>query len=449
MDGNDLAARFIVDLTWEALPEPVRRKARMCLLDNLGATVAGTVTRVSQITAGYAAQAWAGDQATILLHGRRATAVGAAFANAWAANGIDIDDGIQYAYGHAGAQLFPVALAVAEASNLNGRRLLAAMVAGYEIAHRVGRCWHDHHEIYQACGSWGSVASAAAAANLLDLTPAQTWHALGIAEYHAPNLPMMRDIDDPAMVKHGIGWGAMTGLVSAELAAHGFTGIPGILGHEKYRDWAEDIGQHYIMVDGVTWKSKGFACCSWAHPAMEGARLLVKEYAINLDEIAAIRIEGFHETLRLGARLPATTEEAQFNVAWPVAATLVDGEAGPAQMLEHRLRDPRLQALARKVELVESEELNELCRLYQIGDPRGRFASAVTIRLADGREFSSGIIDAGAKFPQPGWDEARLEEKFRWLTGPILAGDRVETLIDMAWHFEDLPSVRELTRLLV
>jgi hypothetical protein len=25
---------------------------------------------------------------------------------------------------------------------------------------------------------------------------------------------MMRDIDHPAMVKHGIGWGAMTGIVA-------------------------------------------------------------------------------------------------------------------------------------------------------------------------------------------------------------------------------------------
>ena len=54
-------------------------------------------------------------------------------------------------------------------------------------------------------------------------------NALGIAEYHAPNLPMMRDIDHPSMVKHGIGWGAMNGIVSAQLAERGFTGVPSIL----------------------------------------------------------------------------------------------------------------------------------------------------------------------------------------------------------------------------
>ena len=215
MDGHELAAHFIADARWENLPAAVQHKARMCLADNLGATIAGTLTRVSRISADYAAEAWGGDQATILrhepgrgLHGLRASMAGAAFANANAANGLDLDDSARYAYGHAGAQIFPAALAVAEALDRSGAELLTAMVVGYEIAHRIGRCWHASRDAYQACGSWGSVACAAVAANLMRLTPEQAGHALGIAEYHAGNLPMMRDVDDPGMVKHGIGWGA-------------------------------------------------------------------------------------------------------------------------------------------------------------------------------------------------------------------------------------------------
>jgi 2-methylcitrate dehydratase PrpD len=446
--GNELAGRFIATTRWGELPEIVQHKAKLCLIDDVGATLAGTLTRVSQITAEYAAQAWRGDQATILLHGKRATPVGAAFANAWAANGIDIDDGAQYAYGHAGAQIFPASLAVAEARGLDGARLLAALVVGYEVAHRVGRCWHDHHEIYQACGSWGSVASAAAAANLMDLTPEGAQHALGIAEYHAPNLPMMRDIDHPAMVKHGIGWGAMTGVMSAELASVGFTGIPSILGFEVYQDWVSDFGSEYLMVDGVAWKRKGFACCSWAHAAMDGAYSLVRQHEIALEDIAAIQVEGFHETVRLGTRLPSTTEEAQFNVAWPLAAMLVDGEVGPNQTLEPRLNDPQIAALAQKVQIHESDELNELCRLYELGDPRGRFASIVTITLTDGRVFNSGLVEANEQHPPVGWDDDRIADKFRWLVGHVLDESQVEGLLETLCHFDDVFDVREFTRVL-
>jgi len=371
--------------------------------------------------------------------------VGAAFANAAAANGIDADDGLQYAYGHGGAQIFPVGLSVGEALDLSGKRLMAAMVVGYEVAHRFGRCWHDDHAVYQACGSWGSAASAATAANLMGLNPDQVWHALGISDYQAPNLPMMRDIDHPAMVKHGIYWGAMNGVMSAEMAARGFTGIPSLLGLEKYQGWTQDIGDHYIMLDGVVWKKKGYACCGWAHAGVEGAFDLVQDNNIALEDIQGILVEAFHETVRLGTTLPTTTEEAQFNLAWPIAVMLVDGEIGPRQMLEERLNDPIVKALAQKVDVIESEDLNRLCRLYEQGDPEGCFASIVTIRLNDGREFTSGIKDGGMALSANDWTREEMADKFLWLVANVMEQQHAEKILDMAWHLDELDSVRELT----
>ena len=443
-NGDDLVAQFIADVTWDALPVPVQRKARLALLDILGATLVGTLTPISRITTDYAVGTWPGDEATILLHGQRASAIGAAFANGYAANGIDIDDCALYTKGHPGAQIFPTALALAGKLGLGGLQMMTALVVGYEVAHRTARLWHDHHAVYQACGSWGSVACAAVACHLLRLPPEQIKHALGIAEYHAPNLPMMRDIDHPAMVKHGIGWGAMNGIIFAQLAQRGFTGVPSILGFEEYRNWVADIGQHYIMVDGVIFKE--YACCAWTHPVLDAVRSLLRQHDFGVSEIAHIHVEGFHETVRLGTKLPSTTEEAQFNLAWPLAVFILDGEIGPDQILEHRFDDERVRALVGKIELVESDELNELHRRAVVGDPGGKYAAIVTITLKDGRQFASGIVDGGIRYPQ-GWDESRVEEKFRWLVGCVLEGTRIGPLVDMVWQFEDVDDVHELTRL--
>ena len=78
MAGNELVSHFVHDVAWEVLPPAVQRTARMALLDTLGATLVGTLTPVSRITAEYAADTWSGDEATILLHGRRASVIGAA-----------------------------------------------------------------------------------------------------------------------------------------------------------------------------------------------------------------------------------------------------------------------------------------------------------------------------------------------------------------------------------
>jgi 2-methylcitrate dehydratase PrpD len=456
MNGQERAAGFIASVRWNDLPAQVQWKARMCLVDNLAALLAGTLTDVSRISADHAAELWPGGQATVFRfepgrgwERRRANMAGAAFANGNTANGLDVDDSARYAYGHAGAQLFPAALAVAEAEGRSGAELLTALVVGYEVAHRIGRCWHASRSVYQACGSWGSVACAAAAAHLLRLPAAQASHALGIAEYHAGNLSMMRDVAAPGMVKHGIGWGAMSGVAAASLAGRGYTGIPSLLAHEDYQPWVDDIGRNYLMVEGVAWKAERFACCGWAHAGVEGARQIVQTHQIGRETIADILVEGSHSLSCLFTGLPTTTEQAQFSQSWPLAAMLVDGEIGPAQMLGPRLQDPVLQALAQKVRVMEDPEVERLCQLFERGDPEGRFASKVTITLTDGRVYRSGLVDGGLRFPQPGWDEARMSAKFRWLTEFVLPNGRIEPLLQALWRFEQVPDVRPWAHSLV
>jgi hypothetical protein len=101
--------------------------------------------------------------------------------------------------------------------------------------------------------------------------------------------------------------------------------------------------------------------------------------------------------------------------------------------------------LARKVHVVESEDLNRLRRLYEQGDPEGRFASIVTIRLNDGREFTSGLKDGGMAINAGGWNREMMADKFRWLTETVMAQRKIDEVLDLAWHLEELDSVRELT----
>lgn len=181
---------------------------------------------------------------------------------------------------------------------------------------------------------------------------------------------------------------------------------------------------------------------------MEGAHELVREHAIQLRDIEKSVVDAFHETVRLGTKLPTTTEEAQFNLAWPVATMLVDGEVGPDQTLEHHLADPQIRALTQKIEVVESEELNELRRLYEIGDPRGRFASIFTIRLKDGKSYSSGLKDGGMTMGAQNWTQAMMADKFRWLAEAVMEPTQIEEILTMAWNLDELENVGTLTRML-
>jgi len=115
--------------------------------------------------------------------------------------------------------------------------------------------------------------------------------------------------------------------------------------------------------------------------------------------------------------------------------------------LENRLGDPVIRALAGRVEVRESEELNALCRLFEKGDPRGRFASEVKVTLADGRELSSGRVGGGLTFPQGGWNQRVMEEKFVWLVEPLLGAPATLRLLELAWSLDELDGVGELVEI--
>jgi 2-methylcitrate dehydratase PrpD len=439
------APRFIVTTTWDGLPEDVRQRSRLCMLDNLGAMLCGLAAPATGIASGVAARLFGGDEATVVADGSRASIAGAAFANAVAANAVDIDDCGIHTFGHPGAQVLPAALAVAEHRGSPGSALLCASVIGYEVASLAGRCIHDSETYYyRSCGSWGSLACAAVAAKLLGLDEPCTAHALGIADYHAPFAPMFRDIEAPAMVKHACGWGALTGVAASVLAAEGFTGCPSILEDEQYQDWVEAIGNPFLITTGVMWKKH--SCCAWIHPALAALGEILRRRPVAPAEVRRIRAIVYRDALCLGTSLPETTEQAQFNLAWPLAAQLVDGEVSPKQVLEARLGDPEVRALAARVEVEESEEFTRLCGLCE-EDPEYAELARVVLELDDGTSLDSGPVEE-SPYPNPPWDAKDVVAKFRRLTSPTLPEETVDELVRMVLRFDELEDSRELLSVL-
>ena len=441
MSGFDEVVEFINDTEWEDLPEPVRERAMMACVDDLASLIAGRAADVSEITANYASRSWAGGRSTIFQNGEKASSEGAAFANATAANALDIDDCGLYTKGHPGAQVFPTALALGEELGATGKEVLAGIVVGYEAGARVARCWHDFYETYRAGGSWGSVACASVSARLMDLTLSETKEAFKVAEYNSPYIPIIRGVRNPGMVKHGVGLGAFNGIASAKLAGDGFTGSDSVLENEKYEEWLGDLGDRYLLVDGVVWKE--YASCAWTHPALDAVRDLNEEHDIDPGDIRSIEVLTHEKACQLGTELPGTTEEAQFNLAWPVAALLVDGEVGPAQIKEERLSDPVIRGLAEKVHARESRELTRMYDLAVKGESGGGHVAEVRLETATGRELSSGRVEGNIRYPPKDWNPEKIEGKFSWLVEDVLCSAKADRLLEETTGMLEVEDVRD------
>ncbi|CAN5318931.1 MmgE/PrpD family protein [soil metagenome] len=355
---------FIHDLRFADLPADVFHQARRCLLDLIGVAAAGRQTALSRIVHGFALRQMGASEggARLIFDGRRASAAGAALAGASTIDSFDAHDGHPLTKGHAGVAILPALLAVADAEGmiedgrLDGAALLTALVVGYEIAIRAGIALHGSVSDYHTSGAWNALACAAVAARLLKLDPETTRHALGTAEYHGPRSQMMRCIDHPTMLKDGSGWGAFAGVSAAYLAQDGFTGAPAITleAPEQSEIWG-DLGSRWRIMEQYF---KPYPVCRWAQPAVEAAATLVARHGIAPASIARVKVETFLAAMKLGTAVPATTEAAQYALGFPLAAFLVHGRLGAAEIGPAGLADPAIAAMTGKIVLSEREDLS-------------------------------------------------------------------------------------------
>jgi 2-methylcitrate dehydratase PrpD len=439
---------FVTGLRWDDVPGKVQDKALRCTIDNAAALLAGAQWPSSRMAALAAVGTYQAGAASLVAHPARLSPDGAAFANCVAANAVDLDDVSIWTWGHPGAQVFPVALAFTEAAGGSGADLLAAMLVGYEVAFRVGRCMFADvapvpERDYRGCGAWGAPAAAAVAARVLGLAPEQVWHALGIAEYHAPFAPILYDIANPTMVKHGHGAGAAAGVVGARLAQQGFTGTPSTLGHARFADVVTDLGETYLLPGrGVEWKE--YACCLFMHPALFAVRTLLNETPFAVADVDRVDIEAPHDAHLLFDGVPTASEEAQFSQAWAVAALLADREVSPRQTDVKRLSDGVLLDLFGRIEMHRSAELDRLYWLSEANDPEGKEAARVVVELRDGRRLDSGVVEKPLVLDDT-WTMARLEEKFRWATRDVMPPNEAEALLAVLRELPALDDVGELT----
>lgn len=253
-------------------------QAKACLLYGLAVGAAG----IGASQAVHAARA-AGDlrgTATRFLDDLRCDAEAAAFANGTLFH-VRVQDDAHPA-GHVGVVVLPATLAVAEAAHARGSEVIAALVAGYEIALRIGR---DHAADLSARGfrttpTYGVFGAAAAAGRLLEL-PAQTMsHALALAANMAGGL---REYSEAGSEDYAFqaGFAARNGITAARLAAAGATSGPSALdgragffrafgeaGHDYARRVTEGLGETFEML-GVTYKP--YPICQFHRGIVRGA----------------------------------------------------------------------------------------------------------------------------------------------------------------------------------
>jgi 2-methylcitrate dehydratase PrpD len=407
---------FILNLNWDELPEKTRQITRRCVLDALGCAVAGSrcqnlsaqvETILGQNQAGNC-PIWGTDHS--LQPGW------AIFFNAQTAAYFDLDDGHRRAQGHPGASIIPVALTTALQLGRSGKDFLAAVVIGYEVAIRSALVMRSLGGPRKGSGGWTGVGAAAAAARLLGCSGEQVLNAIGLAEYYAPQAPQDRSVTFPSEMKEGIPWGAYTGYHSALLAAGGFSGMRPHLADASF---SADLSMIYEIEKTYF---KQYACCRWAHPALDGLKLMLAENRGGIENIREIRVHTFEKALLMERSNPASSMEAIYSIPYALGCFLVHGTLDPEQHSRENRQDPKIRALANRVKMLADPELTARFPEHCL--------QRIEVDFKPGETYRGPLLSAQGDPDKP-YNENELTAKFKRLTAGILGpqGNRIPALI--------------------
>lgn len=228
-------SKFIVNLNYNDIPKTAIDKAKLCFLDFLGVSNRGFHEESTQIAIKSLGQLQSFDSGS---ESKRPSIIGdgyssianAGFINGISAHSLDLDDGHRFAQLHPGCVVFPSALAIAEANEINGKKFIEAVVGGYEVAIVLGSLANPNHrnQGFHSTGTIGTFAAGAVTSKLLNLNLEETINTLGLCGTQSSGL-LESDHQGTMGKQLHPGKAVYNGIFSGYLAKNGFTGAESII----------------------------------------------------------------------------------------------------------------------------------------------------------------------------------------------------------------------------
>ena len=448
-------AEFVSNLQYDAIPQEVRTRIKLLMLDSLGCALYGADLEWTRILQETLAKVDNTRSSAVWGTNLKLSGPHAALVNGTQVQGFELDDVHRAGVLHVGAVVLPALIAVTELKpGMSGKEFLASAVAGYEIGPRVGLCMGPEHiaQGWHSGATLGVFSAASGAARGLGLDVDRTVHALGIAGTQAAGLMAAQY---GAMVKRmHAGRSSQSGLYGALFAEAGFTGIVNVL-ESEYGGYCTTFSRSTDRFNlkeltagfGEVWQTMGvalkfYACVGSNHTTLDALRDMHSERSYNKDDVKKIVVRGSQVTMdHVGWKyIPQGLTSAQLNLPYCVGTYLIEGGCSAEHFTEDKVADPERMRYGELVEVHHDAEITKK-------GPKFRHMVRVELHLKDGTRMERTVESArGSEYKFA--SEADIVEKFEKLASKALPRSQTERLRDAMLGLDKLTDATEISRLL-
>ncbi len=359
-------AEYADSITYERLPGDVIQMAKCAVIDFVGCALRGSVEYVSKILSEELVSEILTPEQLISTADRIASPTSLARLYAVAGHAIDYDDTHPHRGMHAGSPVIGAVMALAATRPISGEEIITAVVAGYEVAIRVGNCLDMAHyeKGFHTTGTVAIFGAAVAAARLLQLNAEQIRQVLGLATTQAAGVKCTFG----TMAKpFNAGAAAANGLLAASLVSRGFTapvssleeskGFLDLYGGFEPKECILPGADEWLILENVF---KLHAACLATHPMIFGLGQFLKARKLPNSEIESVSLQVSPLALATASIIePAHPLDGKFCFPQIAALTLAGWDTSSEQSFSHEaLVDPEVVALRRKTAVEANPEIN-------------------------------------------------------------------------------------------
>ncbi|HQR54465.1 MAG TPA: MmgE/PrpD family protein [Burkholderiaceae bacterium] len=381
------------------LAAPDVEQVRRLVLDLLGVSIFGATMPWSRALATWAGEFRGGGAAPVVGGGFRTTPQVAALVNGSAGHGYELDDTHNASMSHPGAVIIPAVLSTAAGSGATAMQVYAAIAAGYEAMSRVGMAVNAHAVISRGFhptslfGAFGAAAGVGALHGFDAATLACAWgHALSLTG------GSMQFSDEPAgttVKRLHAGYGAQHGVLAAGMARAGIAapvraldgkyGLMALYGSGANAGHLQRAPSARLQIHDISMKP--YSCCRLFHSLIDALEEVSDAFTLPLDGLERIRVRApevvFDQHM---LRRPRSVMAAQYSLPYVVGATLAYGSRRFDAYREDFFDDPRILALADKVDGTRDVEIEK--------DYPARMGAAVELHFRDGARREALVMDS-------------------------------------------------------
>ena len=445
-------AQWASELTYDDLSDEAIQSAKLSLFDSFGCALGGSQQHDVRIVLDHFKQMGGTPTCTCLVDGFKTNPVDAAFINSLMIRAMDYNDIYWKQDPSHPSDIVSAALAICEMNGLNGKDLILGTIIGHELEMRFCeagipgvREYGWHHATLTA------FVAPVVAGRLLGLGPEQIQHAIGISASHscslgavtAGKLTNMKNTVDPMATRSGVEAALLAGrgYTGPEHIIDGKEGLTHVFGHEwdlaKLTDELPNSPtDHYKILDC---SMKSFPIEALSHAPLTAMMKMVKEHAINADDVTEIKVEVIARAADIlgdpAKYRPTSKETADHSLPYSLAVGLVDGMVTPLQFKQERIDDRALIPIMDKIKVVPNDEFESLFPEFQ--------PSRVTITLKDGAQYQQ-RVDVPKGDPRDSMTEGEIAVKFNALGKDVVGEEKCGQLRYLIMNIEGEATLHRL-----